>query len=150
MKWRNRRVSNNVEDRSFAITNGLYALDGIGVYPNATVTDLGPGNFDNDGEPFDSGALLTMYDILEPTELWGVRILITDNNDMVGSEIFAFLADTADVFEDDLDNPLLLSEFYMVTDADVANGFIDLMFEDVEEFEPNAYFAGVFIFFKNF
>ncbi len=140
---------NNVDNRIFEITQGetaQYSLDGVGVYDNPVVGNFRLGNFNDNGNPATLGAFLNEYQVKEGTVLTGLRVMLGTSADIAGSVVYAIFADTTDVLNNDVSSALTAGEEVTISDADVAQGYVDLMF-----FAPytvdadNMYYAGVFI-----
>ncbi len=140
---------NNIDTRTFEITDGqtgLYSLDGIGVYPEPLTSDFRLGSFNDGGEPATLGAFLNMYDLKANSVVAGLRVMLGSSSDIVGSQVYPILSDTADVLNNDVSSTLSAGDAVTISSADVSAGYVDLMF-----FEPyiisddNIYFAGVFI-----
>lgn len=140
----NINFSDNSGQRTFAITQNVYSLDGIGVYPSGEtlLSALGTNSF-TDAE--DGFMLLNYYDIRETTRVASAQIMLA-NGTVAGGSIIVSLYDTVDVFASAMGNYLAQAEIYDVTSADVTAGQITIPFDSPVELTPGAYFIGVEMF----
>ncbi|HEY0976492.1 MAG TPA: T9SS type A sorting domain-containing protein [Flavobacteriales bacterium] len=130
---------NNVRERKFAVTNDLYSIDGIGVYPEdiLSTTQVGTGSFLDNTE---NVRLLNLYIIREEAEATAVQIVLGPNT-TAGSFLSVSIHDTTDVFANILDAPLAESDFYTITDDDVDAGVVTIPFLSPYMMSPTAYFV---------
>lgn len=129
--------NNNAKDRTFAITNGLYSLDGAGVYPTAALEQVGTNSFTNNSADV---RFLNYYEISSPTTANAVEIRLGSAS-AAGSFLNVTLHDTASVFNNDLDAYLMDSEFYTITAADITAGVAVVPFTTPVDLEVDAYFV---------
>jgi hypothetical protein len=136
----------NTAVREFELTNGLYSTDGIDVYENADISRLGTGSFTDAADGF---MMMSYYDISETTEMGGVWIgldsyAFSSPLTVAGGELVVALRDTANVLGETF-NPATIatSDFYLVTQQDVDNGFIVVPFSSNITLNPDAYFVSV-------
>jgi len=139
----------NSTTREFAITNGLYATDGIGVYSNPNVDSWGTGQL-TDGSVSDGLIMMSYYDISSTTSLGGVWIgldsyLLQSPQTVPGGEIVVALRDTTLISNETFDptNVIASSDFYLVTQQDIDNGYIVVPFSNNITLNPNAYYITV-------
>lgn len=139
---------NNTETRVFEVTGGsqvIYSIDGIDVYPAADLdlTSMGTGSFTG-GE--DGLVIASMYHIKTATQVSGIRsMLVTtgSNPTVVGGEIYGSIKDTTTFWQDDMSS-LFNTAGGTVTAADIANGYIDVMFPTGPiTLNPGVYYAAV-------
>ncbi|MDP6908478.1 MAG: T9SS type A sorting domain-containing protein, partial [Flavobacteriales bacterium] len=133
---------NNVLNRNFLVTDNIYSIDGIGVHDVAETSTLGTNSFTGAEDGF---MMLTYYDISAETGALGLEILLGSDTE-AGSALVVTLHDTENVYLDDVTLFLAESEIYDVTQGDVNNGTIQVMFTDPIILSPGAYFAGVEMF----
>ena len=137
----------NTAVREFEFTNGLYSSDGIGVYTDPAITRMGTGSFTDATDGF---MMMSYYDISETTELGGVWIGLdsyayTNPLTVAGGELVVALRDTTLISAETFDpgNTIATSDFYLVTQQDVDNGFIVVPFSSNITLNPDAYFVSV-------
>ena len=123
--------SNNISSREFMISEDLYSLDGIDVYTDSDVTRLGTGSFTDGTDGF---MMMTYYEIAQETDVAGLQIMLDsylfgENSLTVsGGEMIISLRDTAAVNAETFSpsETLVESDFYMLTEQDVSNGYVDI------------------------
>jgi len=137
----------NTASREFELTNGLYSTDGLGVYSNPSITRLGTGSFTDATDGF---IMMSYYDVSETTTLGGVWIGLdsyayTEPATVAGGELVVALRDTTLLSAETFDpgNVIESSDFYLVTQEDVDNGYIVVPFSSNVTLNPNAYFVSV-------
>jgi len=138
---------NNVSNRSFDITEGVYSQDGIGVHPTGdqATSSLGSDSF---GEPTDT-YIAAMYHLKNPVnQISGFEIGLSTNS-TAGAELLIFFVDTADFFQNgltpmvDLNGVQAQSDYYTVAASEITAGKVKVPFTEVIELPAGAYFAVV-------
>ena len=145
--------SNNMQTREFEITEDLYSLDGIGVYENADITRMGTGSFTDATDGF---MIMTYYELDQATDVAGLEIMLDSYAyetplSAAGGEVVISLRDTADVNAETF-NPsatIVESDFYMVSQTDIDNGYLQLEFDSPESLPAGAYYACVEMYSNN-
>ena len=134
--------SNNTYNRTFAITDNIYSLDGIGVYDNESleVGILGSQSWpDTDA---DGLILMVLYDIRETTRVNGLEVGISGNFTDAGAEIVPFML-TAEAWDaDEVYDRMVEGEFISVLDWNIDQEKVWCPFEETV-LEPGFYVAGV-------
>ena len=137
----------NTAVREFEFTNGLYSSDGIGVYSDPAINRMGTGSFTDGTDGF---MMMSYYDISATTELGGVWIGLdsyayTTPLTVPGGELVVALRDTTLLSAETFDpgNTIATSDFYLVTQQDIDNGFIVVPFGSNITLNPDAYFVSV-------
>lgn len=132
---------NNAVLRTFEITDAKYSLDGIGVHPVSTISSLGTNSWTPDTD--DGFMMMVMYDLNQDVnEVYGAEFLITSTT-VAGGSVIIHVMDTADVFGDNIDDPIVSSDEHEITQADVDNGTVTVYFDFPETLPANAYFLAV-------
>ncbi len=136
----------NVGAREFEITpsstvGSIYGQDGIGVYANPVLSTIGTDNFTG-GE--DGLVCATMYHIKNTADVSGIRLMLATGT-VAGGEIFGSIKDTVTFWADDMSS-LFSTLGETVTSADIAAGYIDLVFPSAISLTPGAYYAAVELF----
>jgi len=132
----------NTDERTMAISN-VYSIDGIDLYPNGTVTSLGTESFTDDS---DEMILLAEYTLTAEQAVFGVEVMLNTNATDVGSEIRAILVNSAEELTSIVvtsDGWLTQSDTYEITQQDIDNGFVNLLFDDEYDLSSGAYYLGV-------
>ena len=83
---------NNTYTRDFALTENLYAIDGIGIY-NDDIQNFATRIGTNYGN---GTTAMVRYELLEETTVVGLEIALSSSTD-AGAQIFPFLVDAADI-----------------------------------------------------
>lgn len=138
---------NNVAKRNFEITSNVYSIDGIGVNPAElqTTTSLGSNSFNTTvGTIF-----ANMY------HLRGGQNSVSSIDVMLGTgttentQIQVSIIDTAEMFADsyaetiDVNGYGALSNYYVITAADIAAGKATIYFDQPITLNDGAYYAAV-------
>ena len=140
---------NNTSVREFAFTDNLYSTDGIDVYSNPSITRMGTGSFTDATDGF---IMMSYYDISEGTNVAGATIMLDSYAystplTVAGGELVVALRDTVGMAVGTTfaaENTILeSSDFYLVTQDDVDNGFITVPFSSPVYLAPDAYFISV-------
>ena len=144
--------TDNVAVREFSFTENEYSTDGIDVYSNLDASRIGTGSFD---DVADGLMMFSYYDIAEETEIFGAKVMLDsylfgDNAlTVAGGECILTLRDTTlipDVAGDtyfDATDILTESDFYVVSQTDVENGFMIIPFSTPYTASPEAYMIGL-------
>ena len=139
--------SNNTATRDFELTNGLYSTDGIGVHSDPTITRMGTGSFTDATDGF---MMMSYYDISQSTQLGGVWIGLdsyayAEPLTVPGGELVVALRDTTLLSAETFDpgNVIASSDFYLITQQDIDNGYVVVPFGSNISLNPNAYFISV-------
>ena len=138
---------NNSAVREFAFTDNLYSTDGIDVYSNAAITRMGTGSFTDATDGF---MMMSYYDISEGTNVAGATIMLdsyaySSPLTVAGGELVVAIRDTSLISSETFDpgSAIESSDFYLVTQDDVDNGFITVPFSSPVYLSPDAYFISV-------
>ena len=142
--------SDNTDARTFEVTNDVYSLDGIGVYPSPSIGQVGTNSFDDAstttidensaGIPFG-----TMYHIKTATAVSDIEVVLGSRT-TVGGEIVVALIDTA-VFLSGAGGtgavtPVLTeSSAYLITATDTIAGVVRIPLPTAYTLNPGAYYA---------
>ena len=141
----------NTATREFSFTDNLYSSDGLGVYSLPDVSRMGTGTFTDASDGF---MMMSYYDISEGTYVAGVTILLdsydwgnafTEPATVAGGELVVAIRDTTLMSSETFDpgNVIESSDFYLVTQSDVDNGFITVPFSSPVYLSPDAYYMSV-------
>ena len=145
----------NTAVREFALTENLYSTDGIDIYENYDVSRLGTGNFTDATDGF---MVMSYYEITEATYVAGATIMLdsymySSPLTTAGGELVVAIrsdAFTLDSNEDgepdeafDVTNTIAESDFYLVTDTDVDNGFITVPLTSPAYLDEGNYYISV-------
>lgn len=134
---------NNGGMREFMVTNNdVYSIDGIDVYTNPTLGALGTNSF-TDAE--DGFMMFAYYDIVGDASIEGIEIQLAASS-VAGGTLQVALHDTADIFADNVVDPLEQSDVVTVTQDDIDAGMLYVPFDEAYELSDNGYFAGVEMF----
>ena len=139
---------NNNSVREFAFTDNLYSTDGIDVYTNPAITRMGTGSFTDATDGF---MMMSYYDISEGTNVAGATIMLDSYAystplTVAGGELVVAIRDTSLISSETFDpgsGVIESSDFYLVTQDDVDNGFITVPFSSPVYLAPDAYFISV-------
>lgn len=139
--------TNNVAKRNFEVTTNLYSVDGIGVNPaelQATAS-LGSNSFDTP-----TGTIFAnMYHLRGGDNVINSIEIALGTGTTANTQIQVAIIDTATLFADgsqpilDLNGNEALSNFYVITAADVAAGKATVFFNQGIALNDGAYFASV-------
>jgi hypothetical protein len=88
---------------------------------------------------------MTYYQLEESADLISVRVLLTSTS-VAGGDILIQVHDTLDIFSDVVDNALGYSDQYTVTEADIANGFVNIPLTDPLTLDANGYYISAALF----
>ena len=138
--------SDNASSRNFEITDDVYSVDALGNHPEGTETtqQYGTATFLDNPEVY----YMSMYFVNTSMQATGVIVgLGPATIPGPGATIQALLLDTADItgttgsVANIIDG--VTSAAHSITAADVAAGFVGLLFEQPVDLAPGAYFAAV-------
>ena len=109
---------------------------------------MGTGSFTDGSDGF---MMMSYYDISETTTLGGVWIGLdsyafgADALTVPGGELVVALRDTSLISDETFDpgDVIESSDFYLVTQEDIDNGFVIVPFSSNVTLNPNAYFVSV-------
>ena len=141
--------ANNIYNRNFAVTDKVYAMDGIGVNPTSTqtTTTLGSDSFNTP-----TGTIFANMYHLRGGKTNNVVVSLEigiSSATTAGTSIQVAMIDTATFFADgyqsltDLNGNIAESDFYTVTAADVSAGKITVFFPQPVALADDAYYAAV-------
>lgn len=122
-------AADNSYSRAFEISDGLYSLDGIGVYETNSLSGLGSSNAnENNGN-----ILMARYHIVQEAEIVGLQIMLSSST-TAGSTIYPFLMNEGEFFNPDgslnQEADMFGNRFAAnndgveITEADVTNGYV--------------------------
>lgn len=136
--------SDDTVERTFALNDLTYALDGLGIHSVPEVTSaIGTATFT---DATDNVFCLNYFKIDEAVDVYGITVDITANS-TEGGLLVASIHDSIPVLDnDDVFNPLVTSFDYTLTAADVAAGVVTITFTNPYNLQPGAYYAGVELF----
>lgn len=138
-------MEDNSKSQQFAITDDLYALDGIGVFDTPIIGEIGAGSYSIDNNPnfpHQNAQLMNKYAINDGLTVYGVRVLLGSNEPGI-SEIRPFIIDSAAVFSENLNNTISIGETIIVNSGDINIGFIDLEFDEPFYTENSNLYYGI-------
>ena len=130
--------ADNVDSRTFEVTNNVYSLDGIGVYPTTSLSSIGTDSFIG-GE--DGLIVAAMYHIKSNTVINNLQVMLATGT-VAGGIIFGSIIDTT-VLLNNGTTPLHVADPVEVTAADISAGFINVPFAGGITLFPGAYYAAV-------
>ena len=128
--------ADNIDSRTFEVTNNVYSLDGIGVYPTTSLSSIGTDSFTG-GE--DGLIVAAMYYIKSNTVINNLQVMLATGT-VAGGTIFGSIIDTT-VLLNDGTTPLFVADPVTVTAADISAGFINVPFSGGITLFPGAYYA---------
>lgn len=136
--------ANNSYLRRFEVTPLRYSLDGLGNHPDGyqSTTSTGSNSFLEDP---DGLMLFTYYPIRQNITVYGLEVALAPNT-VTGGFLIASMHDTASVLADNVGDLLAEGQPTDITDEDITNGFITLLFDDPATLSPEGYYAGVALF----
>ncbi len=147
-------ILNDTLVRVFEVTadaDGIYSLDGEGVYPNVTLSSIGTNSFTDNT---DGVYCLTNYVADQNFMAYGVWVGIQSTS-VAEALMIASVHDSANVVWDadqtpadgDVSQPYVTSNDYFLTQADIDAGFAVIPFNEGVQLEPGiGYMAGVQLF----
>lgn len=135
-------VLNNIVLRQFGVDNDQYAADGIGVYADNNLLGIGSESFTGAADGLE---VMSYYELATGTTAYGVEAVLA-NGTVEFASVIVSLFDTADVFVDDLTQPIAQSDVITVTQADLDAGSVFGYFFSPAVLDPGAYYASVRLF----
>ena len=129
---------NNTKERSFEVTSDLYSLDGIGVYPDASLslTSAGTGSFADNAV---NVSFLAYYKVNAQTTFYGAQMELGSQSEAGSLISFAVFDSTA--LGATLGDPLNVTEDHVVSDAEISAGEVTLQFLDPITLSPGGYYV---------
>jgi hypothetical protein len=110
--------NNNAKDRAFSVTDHLYSIDGVGVYPTAIATSeqVGTTSFADNTQ---NVRFLNYFEVHEDATFYGVEIGLGSNTD-ANSLFSVSVYDTTEIFAatPNMSNTLAESDFHVITTAE--------------------------------
>lgn len=136
--------TDNSGQRTFEITDNLYSLDGIGVYPGSILSTSEEGTASYADNTTGIG-FLTYYHLSSPTTFYGAEMLLGPSS-VAGNLVHFAIYDSTDVVQNSpLSNEITATEDHVVTNAEIASGKIDLAFFDQFSFPAGGYYAAAIL-----
>lgn len=135
-------TDNNTIVRQFSIDNDVYALDGLDVYDENLLTAMGSNSFAGAADGLE---IMTYYELAAPAMVYGVSAELANGTE-VNSAVIVSIHDTANVFADNMNNPLAQSDVITVTTADLAAGRVLGLFSPAVSLPAGGYYASVRLF----
>jgi hypothetical protein len=89
--------------------------------------------------------MLTYYDVTEEINVYGIDLLLGPDASADG-ELIVSIHDTIEVYADNVLDPLVQSDVYVLTNADVNSGEVTVMFDSPYTLSSNAFYAAVEMF----
>lgn len=138
---------NNVAKRNFEITTNLYSIDGIGVNPTElqSTASLGSNSFNTP-----TGTIFAnMYHLRGGDNVINSIEIALGSGTTANTQIQVAIIDTAELLADgsqpilDLNGNEALSNYYVITSADVAAGKATVFFNQGISLNDGAYYAAV-------
>ena len=137
-------LNDNTVIKKIEVTQATMGIDALGLYPAGieSVSSLGTSSFTDNA---DEMMLFNYYELLETTTVYGAEILLAPGT-VAGSELWVQLHDTIDVYTDNVYGSIEISDGYMVTDLDIANGSVSIPFIIPVILEGNGYYLSVTLY----
>lgn len=135
-------TDNNTYLRNFEVNNDWYSVDGIGNHPAGyeSLSSIGTNSFTG---VTDGLVLFNYYEISQPLTVYGLEIGLTSNSEAEAYFIPA-IWDTTLTAETHLDVPIFENQNVTVlSDNDVTNGKITVLFETAQTLQPGGYYIGI-------
>ena len=120
--------TDNVLERSFEITNDLFSLDGLNVYPSNSldVSSIGTATW---SDASDGLVCATMYPLKQSDVINNVRTYILNsgtNSSVPGAEVVLYILDSIDMVSWNPGAAYYTSDIYTLTANDVSQGYFDI------------------------
>lgn len=136
--------SNNAMQRNFEVTDDIYSLDAIGNHTSGeTLAQFGTASFTGDANP----VYMTMYYISTEATYAGVTVELGSGTRLGNSaQIEAFMLDTLNIIQTPASvQPIngITSPLHTITQENLNNGAVGLVFEEPITLQPGAYYAAV-------
>ena len=137
-------LANNTYLRNFEVTPLRYSLDGLGNHPEGyeSTTTLGTNSWAEDP---DGLMMFTYYPIQETMTVYGLEVALGSAT-VTGGFLIPSMHDTASVLADNVADLLGEGQPTDITEEDIANGSITLLFDDPVQLSPEGYYAGISLF----
>jgi hypothetical protein len=134
----------NTSSRTFEVSNEIYCIDGIGVHPPAdlALAQFSTASFTGAEDGF---MIFSHNDINSSVTATGLQLELSSAS-VVGGIIVASLHDSTDVFDDMVYSPIVSSEAYIITTANLTTGIVNIPFSSPIEVSPGQYYSGVELF----
>lgn len=138
-------LTDDGESRKFEVTDGatgIYALDGLDVYDNPSLTSFGTGSFADASDGF---MCFTLFKIANNATFTGADAVINTNGTAVGGEYQFQVFNAADVQNGNFDFsfPVAQSAVKIVTADDISNGVLRAEFSSPANLAPGDYQLGI-------
>ncbi|MGV9013280.1 MAG: T9SS type A sorting domain-containing protein [Flavobacteriales bacterium] len=134
-------IMNNAAQRAFSVSDALYSIDGIGVYPTAIATSsqVGTNSFALNTQDV---RLLNYFEVHTPATFYGVEVALGSTT-AAGSFFSVSVYDTTDVLATpaNLNNSFAESEFHVITTAEKLARKARVAFLDPLPLPEGAYFV---------
>ena len=133
----------NTYPRVFEVTNDMYSMDNIGNNPASTVNlgTIGTASFTGAA---DGLVIATEYRLKQSDMVSGFRVFLTSAS-QVGGEIVASVKDTGTFRALDMTS-IVESSLHSLTAAEISQGYVDILFDNVQTLPAGAYYAAVDLF----
>ncbi|MBL8011631.1 MAG: T9SS type A sorting domain-containing protein [Flavobacteriales bacterium] len=142
--------SDDTAERTFALDDLKYGLDGLGVHSGTAVTSLiGTSSFT---DATDNVFCLNYFRINAPTTLYALNVDIGSNSRTGALMVASVHGDSLAILpnalggSDDVFNPVATSLDYTVSAADTIAGEVTIPFSNPVTLNPGAYYVGVELF----
>lgn len=133
----------NTSTRQFEVNgDGIYSIDGIGVYNDPIIDVMGTDSYFDAEDGF---MMLNYYDVEDTMQVTGVWVGL-DTSTAAGGSIIVGMHYPSDIFDDDVYNYIETSDVHDVQQADVDSGFIWVPFDETITLSNEGYFASVEMF----
>ena len=132
---------NNVSLRNFEVTEDVYSLDGIGNHPEGAelLGSIGTPSF---LDAADGLIVFTYYPIINDFTVAGIEMLLSSTS-VAGGSAFVSIHDTTNVLADIVDEPIVASSEYVITENDIAAGVVRICFDEEVVLPAGGYYAAV-------
>lgn len=134
----------NSRVNKFEVTSsmdGQYSIDGIGMYSNPIVSAIGSNSFFGGA---DGLVLASKYSIKNPVAIQFVRVLLADST-IAGADIYSSIKDSSTFWAGDMAS-LYYAEPIMVSNYDIAQGYIDLLYCPYLNLNTGVYYFAIEIY----
>jgi hypothetical protein len=137
-------TANNAITKNIRCTSDLFAVDSDELYPaSETISgSLGTNSFTDNSDEI---MLMNLYSINTNSMVSGIEILLAEGT-IAGGDIIVSIHDSLDIYSNVIDNYYALSDFYTLTEIDVANGYVYIPFTSPIMLSANGYYAAITLF----
>lgn len=141
---------NNEQTRVFEVTSGsqqVYSIDGIGLHPpgEENLAYIGTNSFMINAPTTANGIVLaSLYPIRTATQISGLRVML-ESGSVVGGQVYASIKDTATFLAGNMVS-IESSDAWFISANDLANGYIDVFFDDELSLDTGVYYAAATLF----